>query len=184
MKDRLRQFLETKGISSQRFAENMGIQPSAVSHILAGRNNPSYDIISKMLSKYPDISPRWLLLGEGCMQLQPAHTPISEQLPASRNFNSAASQANNPKSSDDDMQLFDFKASSDDVSQSREYTETQDSYVINRIQNTNILNDSGKTASQKVQADLSRLHPQVSSPHIERIVIFYENGTFKEYTKH
>ncbi len=67
MKERLLKFINSIGLSSSRFAEEIGIQPSGVSHILSGRNNPSYDFIVKILSKFPDLNPDWLILGKGEM---------------------------------------------------------------------------------------------------------------------
>ena len=43
MHDRLKQFLTMEGLSPARFAEVMGIQRSGISHLLAGRNKPSFD---------------------------------------------------------------------------------------------------------------------------------------------
>lgn len=67
MKERLEQLLAAKGYTSQRFAEIMGVQPSGISHILAGRNKPRYDFLERLLRRFPDISPDWLLLGRGPM---------------------------------------------------------------------------------------------------------------------
>jgi len=67
MKERLEQFLATKGYTSQRFAEIMGVQPSGISHILAGRNKPRFDFLERLLRRFPEISPDWLLLGKGPM---------------------------------------------------------------------------------------------------------------------
>jgi transcriptional regulator with XRE-family HTH domain len=74
MKERLLKFLNAIHLSSSRFAEEIGIQPSGVSHILSGRNNPGYDFIVKILRKYPDLNPDWLLLGEGEMFRNKAQT--------------------------------------------------------------------------------------------------------------
>lgn len=67
MKERILQFLKTKQISSTQFADTIGVQRSSVSHILSGRNNPSFDFIRKILSNYAEIDAEWLLLGEGEM---------------------------------------------------------------------------------------------------------------------
>lgn len=67
MKERLLQFLNAIQLSSSKFAEEIGIQPSGVSHILSGRNNPSYDFIVKILTRFPELNADWLLLGEGDM---------------------------------------------------------------------------------------------------------------------
>lgn len=65
MKERLRKFLIQEGITPSQFADEIGVQRSAISHILSGRNYPSYDIIVKILNRYKRLSPDWLLLGTG-----------------------------------------------------------------------------------------------------------------------
>lgn len=67
MKDRLRKFLTQEGVSPSQFADEIGVQRSAISHILSGRNYPSYEIIVKILNRYKRLSPDWLLLGTGSM---------------------------------------------------------------------------------------------------------------------
>ncbi|MFA6895104.1 MAG: helix-turn-helix transcriptional regulator [Bacteroidales bacterium] len=65
MNRRLHQFLELEELSPARFADMMGIQRSGISHILSGRNKPSFDFIQKMLLKFPNLNADWLLLGKG-----------------------------------------------------------------------------------------------------------------------
>ena len=56
MKDRIIKFLTAENKSSAQFAEEIGVQPSGVSHILSGRNNPSLDFVMKMITRYSFIS--------------------------------------------------------------------------------------------------------------------------------
>jgi transcriptional regulator with XRE-family HTH domain len=67
MKERIIDFLKSENKSSAQFALEIGVQPSSISHIISGRNNPSLDFIMKMLSKYPELSADWLLFGKGNM---------------------------------------------------------------------------------------------------------------------
>jgi len=67
MRDRLLKFLKEEKISSTRFAEDIGVQPSSISHILSGRNNPSYDFIVKTINRYKKLNIEWLLTGNGEM---------------------------------------------------------------------------------------------------------------------
>ncbi|MFN8239624.1 MAG: helix-turn-helix transcriptional regulator [Bacteroidales bacterium] len=67
MKDRIIEFLKRENKSSAQFAEEIGVQPSGISHILSGRNNPSLDFIVKMLKRYSYLSTDWLLFGNGEM---------------------------------------------------------------------------------------------------------------------
>ncbi len=70
MKDRVIRIMEHEGMSPSRFAESIGIQRAAMSHILSGRNNPSLDVISKILERFPHIDPEWLLFGKSEMLKQ------------------------------------------------------------------------------------------------------------------
>ena len=67
MKERILEFLRKENKTSAQFAEEIGVQPSGISHILSGRNNPSLDFVIKMLEKYSFISSDWLLFGKGSM---------------------------------------------------------------------------------------------------------------------
>ena len=62
MKDKLDILLKNKGLSATSLARILGIQPSGLSHILSGRNKPSFDLVVKILRAFPDLNPDWLLL--------------------------------------------------------------------------------------------------------------------------
>jgi len=83
MKERILAFLQSENKSAAQFAEEIGVQPSGISHILSGRNNPSLDFVMKMLYKYSSLSAEWLLFGRGAMYKytsQPTlfYIPVSE----------------------------------------------------------------------------------------------------------
>jgi len=49
MKERILEFLKNENKTSAQFAEEIGVQPSGISHIISGRNNPSLDFVIKIL---------------------------------------------------------------------------------------------------------------------------------------
>lgn len=65
MEERLKLFLAMEGLSPSQFADKLGVQRSGVSHLLSGRNKPSFEFISKMLVAYPKLNPDWLIMGTG-----------------------------------------------------------------------------------------------------------------------
>lgn len=67
MNRRLQQFLEVEKLSPARLADSMGIQRSGISHILSGRNKPSFEFINTFLNRYPQIDATWLITGKGKM---------------------------------------------------------------------------------------------------------------------
>jgi len=68
MKDRILQIMDQEGLTPSAFAEAIGIQRAAMSHITKGRNNPSLDVFTKILERFTYINPDWLLHGTGNMQ--------------------------------------------------------------------------------------------------------------------
>lgn len=67
MKDRIKGILDHFRITPSKFADTIGMQRSAVSHILSGRNKPGLDFLSKILDSYAEISGDWLVTGKGDM---------------------------------------------------------------------------------------------------------------------
>ena len=82
MKDRIQAFLQSENKSYAQFAEEIGVQPSGISHILSGRNNPSLDFVIKMLHRYPSLSHEWLLFGRGPMYRQVSQPTLFEDEPS------------------------------------------------------------------------------------------------------
>lgn len=67
MVERINLLLKAKNITARQFAEAIGIQPSGMSHILSGRNNPSLDFVMKVVKRWPEININWLMFGKGEM---------------------------------------------------------------------------------------------------------------------
>lgn len=67
MKDRIVKIMERERMGQAQFASAIGIQRAAMSHIISGRNNPSLDVMLKILHRYPQLNPDWLLFGKGEM---------------------------------------------------------------------------------------------------------------------
>lgn len=85
MKDRIKKYIDYKGVTAGELAVILDVQRSNISHILNGRNMPGAAFIEKLLLKFPDLDARWLLTGEGVMVLDSElSTPVSDhdELPA------------------------------------------------------------------------------------------------------
>jgi transcriptional regulator with XRE-family HTH domain len=139
MKDRILQFLNEKTFSSTKLADSINVQRSSISHILSGRNKPSFDFIQKLLNKFPEINAQWLITGKGNMLIEQSEP---KQMPYSKN-----NQKNLFSSLESDIQK------PIDKSPELENPEPQNNYI-------------SKTPKNK---------------KIERVMIFYTDGTFKDY---
>ena len=67
MNTRLQQFLAAENITQAQLADSLDVARAGVSHIIAGRNKPSYDFLSALLHHYPSLNAEWLMLGKGKM---------------------------------------------------------------------------------------------------------------------
>ncbi|MEW5846594.1 MAG: helix-turn-helix transcriptional regulator [Bacteroidota bacterium] len=65
--ERLLKLMEQEKISAARLADILEVQPSAISHILSGRNKPSFDFLQKIALKFPRLNVDWLITGKGNM---------------------------------------------------------------------------------------------------------------------
>lgn len=67
MKDRIKLIMENEQLTPSAFADKLQLGRAVVSHILNGRNNPSLDVVTRILSKMDYINPDWLISGNGEM---------------------------------------------------------------------------------------------------------------------
>lgn len=53
--------------SKSSLATELGVSLPQITHITTGRNKPGIEFLQKVLSRFTDINPLWLILGEGTM---------------------------------------------------------------------------------------------------------------------
>ena len=67
MKERLSKIIAAESLTPALLADKMGVQRSGISHLLSGRNYPSFDFLQKLLIYFPKLNADWLILGQGSM---------------------------------------------------------------------------------------------------------------------
>ena len=67
MKERLLKIITSEGLTPSLLADELGVQRSGISHILSGRNYPSFDFLQKLLARFPKLNAEWFILGQGSM---------------------------------------------------------------------------------------------------------------------
>ncbi|MBR5081669.1 MAG: helix-turn-helix transcriptional regulator [Bacteroidales bacterium] len=77
MKDRIAHIIRAKNLTAAEFALRLGIQPSNISHLLSGRNNPSLDFVKKLKETFPEYSLEWIIFGRGPITISEPFTPIA-----------------------------------------------------------------------------------------------------------
>lgn len=64
MKAKILELMQREGLKPSQLAELLDISPAIISHILSERNKPSLDLLCKILRRFPQINPDWLLLDD------------------------------------------------------------------------------------------------------------------------
>ncbi len=89
-KERLVKLMDELQVNAKSFAEEVGIQPGTISNIMKERNKPSLEVMQRVLNRYSQVNPEWLICGTGSMWRQKGDsqqtlfdvTPIIEEAPA------------------------------------------------------------------------------------------------------
>jgi transcriptional regulator with XRE-family HTH domain len=163
MVNRILEILKHKNLTASKFADEIGVQRSSISHIISERNKPSLELIQKILNTYTEISSEWLLTGKNNMfNEEPdlfSHTQIKE--------------FNGKENIKDEKEIKEITNVNIANSQNKnEFGKVDDTFVNNTkqiLQNNDLNNDPLKT---KV----------LLTKTIERIIVFYSDKTFKEYS--
>lgn len=74
--DRIKAIITTEGITVASFARKIGMGDQVIRNIVVQRrNNPSFEVLYKIIEAYPMISAEWLLTGRGAMKKEQFNIP-------------------------------------------------------------------------------------------------------------
>ena len=164
MINRINLILRAKNITAKQFAEEIGIQPSGMSHIMGGRNNPSLEFVSKVLRRYPEIDANWLLMGKGEMYSSAVSSAVASVPQSVSSVEIVDSESQSEPSLFDEESTEPMKveeSSHNPFYQQDAIKEEERSYMPSYVAST----PDSKTASVG---------------QIERILLIYSDNTYKE----
>lgn len=119
MKERIEEILQRFSLTVTDLAEQLGVQKSSISHLISGRNMPSFAFCQKLIKAFPTLNIEWFITGEG-------------------------------------------EAVSSQTSEEREIPSLDLFGALSEVDNGNA--------------------KQPKKSRVERIIVFYDDNTFKEYT--
>ena len=61
--ERIEEIRSNHQLSAAAFASKIGVQRSAMSHILSGRNKPSLEFLMKVYEAFDEVELEWLIIG-------------------------------------------------------------------------------------------------------------------------
>ena len=75
-KERIEKVMSSLGLNARQFANEIHVQPGTISNMMAGRNNPSLEVMKRIMERYPTLSPEWLIADRGEMwRTEPGKEP-------------------------------------------------------------------------------------------------------------
>lgn len=94
--DRIKVVMKVNQLSASQLADEIGVQRSNVSHVLSGRNKPSFEFIHKLLVRFPRVNAHWLITGQSQPENEDS-TEINRPSPKEQSGDLAASKSTLPK---------------------------------------------------------------------------------------
>lgn len=201
MKAKILELMQREGLKPGQLADLLDISPAIISHVLSERNKPSLDLLCKILRRFPQINPDWLLLDDPNMYRRstgagsevPGRHPSTEVAGWSEGgMNAAATtgsagaasgdiapgkEASDPRSHGNGFQggLFDITGA---VSASQGGRSPEATAAAGTFGSQGRLPGAAATADGRPAAGSG--HGTNSTP-ILRVVICYADGTFEDY---
>ncbi|SOD81955.1 helix-turn-helix transcriptional regulator [Spirosoma fluviale] len=164
--DKIKQILIDKNLTPSYFADEIGVQRSSISHILSGRNRPSFDIIQKIIRRFPELGYEWIMEEEG--------QNSNQTIPAGVGYGTNRSVGRPPSIERADRftnsGTLSYQPQSPGVRSQR--TEIPPVSLPVQPETTSSVDaqPSGNSSADKPEKK------------VERILIFYTDGSFREYT--
>ena len=154
MNHKIQKIMQDNGLTPSHFADQIEVQRSTISHILVGRNKPSLEIIQKIKKRFPDISYDWLIDDNAEIIFDLSNENKDNQ--------------------------FNRRLSTSDAS-----TESRGSRLP-QSKNTELSpNGANKTTHFSKDATFEKEsphnEPSVKLKVVEKVLVFYSDGTFSEY---
>jgi transcriptional regulator with XRE-family HTH domain len=156
LSEKIELLIKRKQLSASQFADKLGIPRSSISHILSGRNKPSLDVVQKILRVFPEITAEDLLfedrtLGSVAIAKEIIPAPATPSL---------------------------FDPILPTPSESVKNNSPEQTIVQSNLRRTRESSNTERNTSAPASAPV--LNPTYLEKKIERVLIFYSDGTFSE----
>lgn len=201
MVERIKQLIDTLQVSHTQFAETIGINRSNLTHLFSGRNQPSLDLMKKILVAYPQVKTEWLIMGVGEMFTQDSRGSISE---TTQTVASSVVKSPTPR---EPITLDLFATQEESSVPVSEFSQTPESFsepensaseiqvveqqpeimehipsVTTRKNGAKRSVDNGGESNIRTRREYSpRISHSQSDKKLEKVILFFSDGTFEVY---
>ncbi len=206
---KLQILMKNEGISQSRLAEMLEVKPSTLSHILAGRNYPGFDMLQKLRRLFPHINADWLLLDSSEDYLANAPTASAasgrgDVAAAGSAAGRVAGAAGDARTAGNTRSVGDTRAAGSTVgavrgartvgsvagavgnkgavggSDARGMATSPSLFDVSS--SSNVSSAGTDTASSAVSAQMLSSFDRADGVRIRRIIVLYEDNSFESFT--
>lgn len=181
--EKIELLIRRKQLTPTQFSELIGIPRSNVSHILSGRNKPSLDVVQRILNAFPEVIVESLLFEDRNLAFDESFG-ISSPAPKTEEIKSSLEEK---KTNIQQTNLFDPEIPSPRESNKNNLvdktTENPNLKPIEKIAENSEKESANNNPTTTTTNQSIELPSKVSShvyKKIERVIIFYSDGTFSE----
>ncbi len=187
MRERIKEIIEREGMSQSQFADFIGVNRPTLSHVIAGRNNPSMEIVMKIHHKFPKINILWLLDGKGSYEVDVVTNYPSGSL-AEAKYTDTISKDEQLHMSGQYVGNSDLLQQTDEQPKSRFYQ--GELFAENRVFVSESTGEAKKRKEMPLQTLPNSPHqteiqqqtpPKALRRKIVEIKIFYDDGTYETF---
>lgn len=171
--------MEAEKLTASKFADKIGVKRSNISHLLNGRNQPSFAFIQKVLETFTNVNSRWLITGQGKMYEKPVAEEVSKQ--QSKDLFSETGKEN-PRKFIEKEHSAEEDAANKNVTATKKQDESEPDEkprTGNDIEEKEIEIETEK--DREIETKHRGAVDEDKKKRIAKVLIFYENDTFKEY---
>ncbi len=156
---RILQVMQHENMNLSQFAQAIGVKISSISHIVKGRNNPSLDIMQRVLRRFDYLSAQWLILGIGEQIFSSPTAKDSNEIPfeihQSADDNSISNYANSTNEASPETQAItsintnstDLASDTDSISDTDPASDNPTMAIVQEMQSIESTSNTGSTES-------------------------------------
>lgn len=175
--DRLKTFIEAKGLTYSQFADTCGIPRPSLSQLMTKRNKKISDVlVGQIHNMFPELSILWLLFGEGPME----------------NWEDINKSTHSTHRGDDEIKdgLFSIeespKSESKKIVFSSQRPEESKFFKDNGLRNYPESSQASDLKIEKLQSKIKELQSQIDNlkknpRKVSHITVYYDDSTFETF---
>lgn len=195
MNTRIAEIIKKENLTNSQFAQLVGIQASAVTHLLNGRNEPSLQVTRKILDTFRGINSDWLILGIGDMyrkapestenkeitkqkpQTQPYQQSLFPDVPIPTSEYGKENELSNKENTASEISAPTTAETNMSQIYSTPYPQQQEQIVQNPQPIQQQVKPVETVPEKKEKQESTPVPPRI----VKKIIVFYSDNTYEEY---